>query len=112
MADVSQSFKEWMAANDAFLNPKINFFQPLDGGDRGVVATQQMDADTELVRVPLHLCIHMPTDVEWASHKAGALKLDSATVFLRGQPITPFAATTLLLMHHMSKVWQGARKWV
>ena len=48
--------------------------------------------------------------------QAGASELDDATVFLMDlpQPLSPFLATTLLLMHHVAKVstasvWRSSR---
>ena len=71
MTEPSESFRNWVAANGAFIHPHVSFLHDL-GSDRGVVASRKIKADTQLVSVPLDMCIHLPTDAQWASHKAGS----------------------------------------
>ncbi len=104
---MAEELAEWLARNGGCLNPDLNFFHALPGGDRGVVARKDIDRDTVLVYVPLCLCLHMPTEEEWESE---AISQDQAARFLRklSEPLSAFLATVLLLMHEISKASTSA----
>ena len=60
-------FVGWIRSHGGYLHPDLDLFAPLPGGDRGVVTRAAIKEGEQLVRVPLDICLHMPTDAEWAS---------------------------------------------
>lgn len=99
---MAEKFSRWLETNGGCLRPELNFFQALPGGDRGVVAQEDIKKGEVLVCVPLSLCIHMPTEEECA---ADGEPQNEAASFLRSlaEPLNSFLSTVLLLMHELSK---------
>lgn len=95
-------FASWLKSVGGSIHPDLDFFHELPGNDRGVLARKAIKEGDTLIRVPLNICLHMPSVDQWTDMKEGDDAIDYL-LSLEELP-SPFISTVLLLMHHNAKV--------
>lgn len=63
---VAADFAAWLKARGGYLHPGLDLFKELPGGDRGVVATEDVAEGTVLALLPSTCTLYIPTDAELA----------------------------------------------
>lgn len=99
---MAEKFASWLRSHGGSIHPDLDFFHGLRGNDRGVLARKAIKEGDTLIRVPLNICLHVPTPEEWTHTNEG----DEAVDYLLSLEIrpSPFISAVLRLMHHRAKV--------
>ena len=96
---MAEKFVSWLTSHGGSLHPDLDFFHELPGSDRGVVSRKAIKEGDTLIRVPLDICLHMPTVDD-------GTEVDEVVDFLlklEGRP-SPFISTVLQFLHHQTRV--------
>jgi hypothetical protein len=66
---LQNKFLEWATCGGAYFHPALSVFGDTERRGRGVVSRETIKEGEQLMLIPLALCLHMPTDAEWAQHQ-------------------------------------------
>ncbi len=61
---VADTFKSWLEERGGRVSASLDLFRTLENGDRGVVATEDVEEGQLLLLLPITCSLYIPTDEE------------------------------------------------